>query len=263
VRRLKEAGAVIVGKNNLHEFAYGGSSLVSHFGDVHNPWDVERIAGGSSGGSAAAVAAGLCYAAIGTDTAGSIREPAALCGCVGLKPTYGRVSARGVIPLSWSLDHIGPLACRSLMLLWFLQAIAGYDPDDSCLSGRSCGGLFGGLARKLQAVTRGVPRAHFFEDLDPEVASALDQVLAEINALVKEVKDVRLDVPADRTVQARSLTLTTRRNVSKTPELYQSELCAAFAPGRIFLPQTTSNADANWTTLAAVFAQFSPTSICL
>src|SRR5579864_1417073 len=95
VRRLKLAGAVILGKNNLHEFAYGGSSLVSFFGDTHNPWATGHIAGGSSGGSAAAVTAGLCYAAIGTDTAGSIREPAALCGCVGLKPTYGRVSSRG------------------------------------------------------------------------------------------------------------------------------------------------------------------------
>ncbi len=110
VERLRRAGAVFLGKNNLHEFAYGGSSLVSFFGDVHNPRNSAHIAGGSSGGSAAAVAAGLCYAAIGTDTAGSIREPAALCGCVGIKPTYGRVSARGVIALSWSLDHVGPLA---------------------------------------------------------------------------------------------------------------------------------------------------------
>src|SRR5207244_10932126 len=103
VRRLKEAGAVILGKNNLHEFAYGGSSLVSHFGDVHNPWNVARIAGGSSGGSAAAVAADLCYAGIGTDTAGSIREPAALCGCVGLEPTYGRVRRLGGFAPSLSL----------------------------------------------------------------------------------------------------------------------------------------------------------------
>jgi aspartyl-tRNA(Asn)/glutamyl-tRNA(Gln) amidotransferase subunit A len=110
VQRLRRAGAVILGKNNLHEYAYGGSSLVSFFGDVHNPRNTGHIAGGSSGGSAAAVAAELCYAAIGTDTAGSIREPAALCGCVGIKPTYGRVSVRGVIPLSWSLDHVGPLA---------------------------------------------------------------------------------------------------------------------------------------------------------
>src|ERR1700719_3385437 len=130
VRRLRQAGAVILGKNNLHEFAYGGSTLVSFFGDVHNPRSVGHIAGGSSGGSAASVAAGLCYAAIGTDTAGSIREPAALCGCVGIKATYGRVSARGVIPLSWSLDHVGPLAATVSDAAIVLQAIAGYDSAD-------------------------------------------------------------------------------------------------------------------------------------
>src|SRR6202161_2248727 len=132
VRRLRQAGAVILGKNNLHEFAYGGSSLISFFGDVHNPWNTEHIAGGSSGGSAAAVAAGLCYAAIGTDTAGALREPAALCGCAGIKPTYGRVPARGVIPLSWSLDHVGPLAATVGDAAIVLQAIAGYDPLDVC-----------------------------------------------------------------------------------------------------------------------------------
>ena len=109
VKKLKNAGAVIVGKQNLHEFAYGGSSLISHFGPVRNPVNPEFIAGGSSGGSAAAVATGMCYAAIGTDTAGSIREPAAICGIVGLKPSYGLVSTRGIIPLSQSLDHAGPL----------------------------------------------------------------------------------------------------------------------------------------------------------
>src|SRR5215470_17709182 len=109
VKKLKAAGAVLLGKQNLHEFAYGGSSLISHFGLVRNPVNPEFITGGSSGGSAAAVASGMCYAAIGTDTAGSIREPAALCGVVGLKPTYGLVSTRGVIPLSLSLDHVGPI----------------------------------------------------------------------------------------------------------------------------------------------------------
>src|SRR5208283_1279955 len=131
IRRLRQAGAVILGKNNLHEFAYGGSSLISFYGEVHNPRNGEHIAGGSSGGSAAAVAAGLCYAAIGTDTAGSIREPAALCGCVGLKPTYGRVSARGVIPLSTSLDHVGPIVATVADAAIVLQAIAGYDASDT------------------------------------------------------------------------------------------------------------------------------------
>src|SRR2546430_1950148 len=109
VRRLRAAGAVLLGKLNMHELAFGGSSAISCFGAVHNPWDVAFSPRGSSGGSAAAVAGGLCYAALGSDTGGSIREPAAYCGIVGLKPTYGRVSTCGAIPLSWSLDHIGPM----------------------------------------------------------------------------------------------------------------------------------------------------------
>src|SRR5712691_8155879 len=130
VRVLKEAGAVLLGKQNLHEFAYGGSSMVSYFGEARNAWNAAHISGGSSGGSATAVAARLGYGAIGTDTAGSIREPAALCGVVGLKPTYGRVSARGVIPLSWSLDHVGAIGATVSDVAILLQAIAGYDPKD-------------------------------------------------------------------------------------------------------------------------------------
>src|ERR1700716_1092480 len=130
VRRLKTAGAVLLGKTNMQEFAFGGSSIVSYFGAVHNPWELSHIAGGSSGGSAAAVAAELCYGALGSDTAGSIRLPAAHCGIVGLKPTYGLVSTRGVIPLSWSLDHVGPLARNAADAALMLQAIAAYDSQD-------------------------------------------------------------------------------------------------------------------------------------
>src|SRR5258706_5527627 len=134
VQRLKHAGAVLLGKQNLQEFAYGGTSASSHYGAVHNPWNPKHIAGGSSGGSAAAVAAGMCFGAIGSDTGGSIREPAAFCGVVGLKPTYGRVSTRGVFPLSWSLDHVGPI-CRSVRdAALMLEAIAGYDAlDPTCV----------------------------------------------------------------------------------------------------------------------------------
>src|SRR5208282_3993859 len=169
VRRLRQAGAVIVGKNNLHEFAYGGSSLVSHFGDVHNPWDVGRMAGGSSGGSAAAVAAGLAYAAIGTDTAGSIREPASLCGCVGLKPTYGRVSSRGVIPLSLSLDHVGPFAATVGDAAIVLQAIAGYDSADNVSADVPVADYVAALRDGAAGLRVGVPREYFFDDLDAEV----------------------------------------------------------------------------------------------
>ncbi len=223
VRRLRQAGAVIIGKNNLHEFAYGGSSLVSYFGDVHNPWDVGRITGGSSGGSAAAVVAGLAYAAIGTDTAGSIREPAALCGCVGLKPTYGRVSGRGVIPLSLSLDHVGPLAATVADAAIVLQAIAGYDAGDITKADVPVADYVSALREDAKALRVGVLRDYFFDDLDAEVASAIEHALRGIATLVTEVKDVRLEVPTDRTLQAAESYAFHAENVAESPELYQPE----------------------------------------
>jgi aspartyl-tRNA(Asn)/glutamyl-tRNA(Gln) amidotransferase subunit A len=223
VQRLRRAGAVILGKNNLHEFAYGGSSLVSFFGDVHNPWNTGHIAGGSSGGSAAAVAAGLCYAAIGTDTAGSIREPAALCGCVGIKPTYGRVSARGVIPLSWSLDHVGPLAATVGDAAVVLQAIAGYDPLDVCSADVPVSDYVSGLGDGTKTLRVGIPRAHFFDDLDDEVRAAVEQALAVIGTLVANVRDVQIEVASDRTVQAAESFAYHADTVARTPELYQPE----------------------------------------
>ena len=130
VRRLRAGGAIILGKQNLHEFAYGGSCMISFFGAVHNPWDPTHIAGGSSGGSAASVAAGLGFAAVGTDTAGSIRLPAAYCGVVGLKPTYGRVSTRGVVPLASSYDHVGALTTSVHDAALMLQVLSDYDSPD-------------------------------------------------------------------------------------------------------------------------------------
>jgi len=223
VRRLRQAGAVIVGKNNLHEFAYGGSSLVSYFGDVHNPWDLGRIAGGSSGGSAAAVVAGLAYAAIGTDTAGSIREPAALCGCVGLKPTYGRVSSRGVIPLSASLDHVGPLAVTVADAAVILQAIAGYDPADITTDDVPVADYVSALREDEKSMRVGVPRAYFFDELDAEVASAMEHALRGIASLGAEIREVQLDVPADRTLQAAESYAYHAEGVGRSPELYQPE----------------------------------------
>ncbi len=223
VRRLQEAGAVIVGKNNLHEFAYGGSSLISYFGAVHNPWDVDHIAGGSSGGSAAAVAAGLCYAAIGTDTAGSIREPAALCGCVGLKPTYGRVSARGVIPLSMSLDHVGPLAATAGDAAIVLQAIAGYDRADTTSASVSVADYVSACQATAQPLRVGTLRSYFCDDLDPEVAAAFEQAVAVVKMLVAEMKDVQLAVPTDRTLQAAESYAHHAESVNNTPDLYQPE----------------------------------------
>jgi aspartyl-tRNA(Asn)/glutamyl-tRNA(Gln) amidotransferase subunit A len=223
VRRLREAGAVIIGKNNLHECAYGGSSLISYFGDVHNPWDVGRIAGGSSGGSAAAVAAGLAYAAIGTDTAGSIREPAALCGCVGIKPTYGRVSGRGVIPLSLSLDHIGPLAATVEDVAIVLQAVAGYDSRDITSVDVPVADYASAVRDGVKGMRVGVPCAYFYEDLDAEVAAAMEHALEGLQSLGAELKDVHLDVPTDRRLQMAEAYAFHAENVAKSPELYLPE----------------------------------------
>jgi aspartyl-tRNA(Asn)/glutamyl-tRNA(Gln) amidotransferase subunit A len=177
VQRLKAAGAVLIGKQNMQEFAWGGTSASSYYGPVRNPWDVQRIAGGSSGGSAAAVAAGLCFGAIGTDTGGSVREPAAFCGLVGLKPTYGRVSLRGVFPLSLSLDHVGPL-CRTVTdAALTLQVIADYDEP----------------VPTIETKPRiGIARRPFFDDLDPEIESAFDNALKEIRVLSSDIKDIDL-----------------------------------------------------------------------
>ena len=223
VRKLRRAGAVIVGKNNLHEFAYGGSSLVSHFGDVHNAWDRARIAGGSSGGSATAVAAGLCCASIGTDTAGSIREPAALCGCVGLKPTYGRVSSRGVIPLSWSLDHVGPLTRSVEDSAILLEGIAGYDPDDITSAEVPVRDYVSVLKESPRNLRVGIPRGYFFEELDVEVSSAMEHAIMGIATLVAQVKEVRMEVPTDRTLQAAESYAYHAENVRKSPDFYQPE----------------------------------------
>src|SRR5579863_4870911 len=220
VRRLRNAGAVILGKNNLHEFAYGASSLISHFGDMHNPWDPGRITGGSSGGSAAAVTARLACAAIGTDTAGSIREPASLCGCVGLKPTYGRVSSRGVIPLALSLDHVGPLTTTVADAAVVLQAIAGYDAADLTSADVPVGDYVSGLREGAKPLRVGVPRKFFFDELDAEVAAAVEQALAVIKTLVAEVREVDLDVPTDRTLQLAEAYAYHKQNAAETPELY-------------------------------------------
>ncbi|HLZ41405.1 MAG TPA: amidase [Candidatus Sulfotelmatobacter sp.] len=223
VRRLRQAGAVIVGKNNLHECAYGGSSLISYFGDTHNPWDLGRITGGSSGGSAAAVVAGMALAAIGTDTAGSIREPAALCGCVGLKPTYGRVPSRGVIPLSLSLDHVGPLTATVADAAIVLQAIAGYDAADITTAEVPVSDYVSVLAEGAKNLRVGVPRAFFYDDLDAEVAGAMKHALSGVETLVAEVREVELHVPTDRAVQLAESYAYHAENVAKNPELYRAE----------------------------------------
>jgi Asp-tRNA(Asn)/Glu-tRNA(Gln) amidotransferase A subunit family amidase len=165
----------------------------------------------------------MAYAAIGTDTAGSIREPAALCGCVGLKPTYGRVSSRGVIPLSASLDHVGPLAASVEDAAVVLQAIAGYDAGDITSADVPVADYVSALREGAKALRVGVPRAYFFDELDAEVGSAMGHALRGIASLGAEIKEVKLDVPTDRTLQLAESYAVHAESVAKSPELYQAE----------------------------------------
>jgi aspartyl-tRNA(Asn)/glutamyl-tRNA(Gln) amidotransferase subunit A len=212
VKKLKAAGAVFLGKQNLHEFAYGGSSLISNYGPPRNPVNPDFITGGSSGGSAAAVASGMCYAAIGTDTAGSVREPAALCGVVGLKPSYGLVSTAGIIPLSLTLDHAGPITRSVEDAAILLDAIT--DPPAASRKTIKVG---------IENFVIGIPRKYFFEDLDPEVAAAVEKAIAQIEAMAAGIHDLDLPVDEDRTLQAAEAYAYHREGVASSPELYQPE----------------------------------------
>ncbi len=191
VRRLQDAGAVIIGKTNLHEFAFGVTSVNPHFGAVGNPANPDHIAGGSSGGSGAAVAAGCCVAALGTDTGGSIRIPAALCGIVGLKPTFGRISRHGVVPLAWSFDTVGPMTRTVADAALLLEVLAGPDPDDP-LTNRRGGFAAGGGARGAFRVGR-LGGAFFDEKTDPEVGAALERAAELLSRQGGRVGAARLD----------------------------------------------------------------------
>ncbi len=235
IRRLKAAGAVLLGKTNMHEFAYGGTSLVTAFGGVHNPWELGHIAGGSSGGSAAAVAARLCYGALGSDTAGSIRQPAAYCGIVGLKPTYGLVSTRGVIPLSWSLDHVGPMARTVADAALLLQVIAGYDSEDITSVQLDVPNYGAALRQRPTSVRLGVAHDFFFERLDPEIQKATNDALSVLEKLTAGVTEVA--IPARNQEELRSTVRAAEAYayhaefIAKSPDLYQPETVARLRPG--------------------------------
>jgi aspartyl-tRNA(Asn)/glutamyl-tRNA(Gln) amidotransferase subunit A len=231
VHRLKAAGAVFLGKLNLQELAYGGSSAISHFGPVHNPWHLDYSSGGSSGGSAAAVAARLCFAAIGTDTGGSIRQPAAYCGVVGLKPTYGRVSTSGVIPLSWSLDHVGPITRTAMDAALMLEVIAGYDPQDSTSIDTDVPDYAATIAATTSSLRLGIPRAYFYDELHPEIQAAMEAallVLKTITASEHDVAPLLTDATYSSWMDSYSAIFTAeayayhKDYIARNPELYQA-----------------------------------------
>jgi aspartyl-tRNA(Asn)/glutamyl-tRNA(Gln) amidotransferase subunit A len=191
VDKIKKAGAQIIGKTNTHEIALGVTNNNPHFGACRNPWDISRIPGGSSGGSAVAVATDMALAALGTDTGGSIRIPASLCGVVGLKPTYGRISLRGILPLSWNLDHAGPITKRVEDAALMLQVMGGYDPEDPASFKTLPGDFSSHMRDTIRDRKVAFAIGHFVEEVtNPEILAAIRKaadVLADLGAIVEEV----------------------------------------------------------------------------
>lgn len=192
VEKLKQSGAVFTGKTNMDEFAMGSSTETSYFGITKNPWDLNRIPGGSSGGSAAAVAADLCIASIGSDTGGSIRQPAALCGVVGMKPTYGRVSRYGLIAFASSLDQIGPFTKDVEDCAIMMNVIAGYDPRESTSVPMPVPDYTEFLSRGIGGFRVGIPKEYFIEGIDPEITEAMARAMKTIEGLGASCVEISL-----------------------------------------------------------------------
>src|SRR5215470_3205377 len=225
-RRLATAGAVLIGKTNLHEFAAGGTSATSYYGPVRNPWALERNPGGSSGGSAAAVATDLCFGALGTDTGGSIRTPASYCSVVGLKPTYGLVSIRGIIPLTVSLDHCGPITRGVADAALMLNVLAGYDRLDIASVEHPAEDYVAAMKQPVNGFRVGIARAPFFDLLDADVAKAVDEALKVIAKLTHSMSDALL--PSTRDI-----------NVGAETYAYHEEMYGRMA-GRYMIPTRRS-----------------------
>lgn len=221
VKRLKYAGAVIVGKLNMHQFAYGTTGDRSYFGPVKNPHDPSKMAGGSSAGAGAAVAAFLCYGAIGSDTGGSIRIPASCCGIVGMKPTFGRVSKRGAVPLSWTLDHLGPMTRTAEDNAILLNAISGYDAKDP-YSVKSEGEDLGSeIGEPIEGMIVGVPTSFYFDIIEPEVQRVFDQRVEHLKEQGADVVPVDLD-HMDELLTAQQVILTAEAHAALEKELHES-----------------------------------------
>lgn len=240
VRKLREAGAIILGKTNCHEFAWGGTNINPHWGDCHNPWNVECITGGSSGGSAAAVAAGLCTVALGSDTGGSVRGPARLCGIVGHKPTFGRVSRHGVVPLSWSLDHIGPMTRTVEDAAIVLGVIAGRDRRDPHTSARPVPDYTTALTGDIKGMRVGLPEEYFAEAMDPEVEKAVREAVSVLERLGAKLEEVSFISEGEMFALARVIHMSESsafhdRWIRTRPQDYGPDVRARIEQGRMFL----------------------------
>jgi aspartyl-tRNA(Asn)/glutamyl-tRNA(Gln) amidotransferase subunit A len=192
VSHLVKAGAILIGKTNMHEFAFGTTNLNPHYGHARNPWNVEHMTGGSSGGSAAALAGSCVLLALGTDTGGSIRIPSALCGTVGIKPSFGRVSKHGVYPLAWSLDHPGPMARTVADIAVALKFMAGYDPRDPCSKDVPVDDYPSHLIGNIEGIRVGIPDTFYFEQIEPEVKAGVEKAIDTLRELGGEVRPVHI-----------------------------------------------------------------------
>ena len=221
VRRVRAAGAVVLGKQNLHEFAYGGSSMLSFFGEVHNAWDTARIAEAPPAAQPAASPLASASRPSAPTPPAPLRLPAAYCGVVGLKPTYGRVSARGVVPLAWSFDHVGPLTNSVRDAALMLQVLAGYDAGDPASIDAPVPDYSAALEKLPPRLRIGVPRSFFFDDLHPEVAAAIEQAIRVFLGLHAEIRDIKLEVSTDRTLSSAESWAFHEAMLARSPELYQ------------------------------------------
>jgi aspartyl-tRNA(Asn)/glutamyl-tRNA(Gln) amidotransferase subunit A len=242
-RRLREAGAIITGKLAMVEFAMGATGLNPHYGNTPNPWNFARVPCGSSSGSGSAVATGLVVGALGSDTGGSIRMPAAVCGIVGLKPTYGRISRHGVLDLSWSCDHVGPMTRTVADAAHMMNALAGHDPADPASSREQVPDFTAGLGKGFDGLTVGIPEHYFFDDVDSEVEAAVRKAIALMERNGARVVDVSMPWAAvGRAINMRVVmpeaVAVHEKWISERPQDYSAEV-----RGRLMADLTTPAVD--------------------
>ena len=238
--RLRRAGAIFIGKTNMHEFAWGGTSANPHYGAVRNPWNTERFPAGSSGGSGVAVAARSCYGAVGTDTGGSIRLPSAINGVVGIRPTYGRVSNHGIIPLAWSMDTAGPMTRTVQDCALMFGVMAGHDSHDPASAARPCPDYLAGLNDGVRGLRIGVVPGYFFHHLQPPVHDAVRVALDTFTGLGAQLVDVDIEnihgnISAQLTIESAEPSTYHQRWLRERPQDYGEDVRALLEVGELLL----------------------------
>ena len=238
--RLRRAGAIFIGKTNMHEFAWGGTSANPHYGTVRNPWNIERFPAGSSGGSGVAVAARSCFGAVGTDTGGSIRLPSAINGVTGIRPTYGRVSNHGIIPLAWSMDTAGPMTRTVEDCALMFGAMAGHDPKDPTTAARPGVDYSAGLLDGVRGLRIGVVPGYFFHHVQPPVRDAVQAALATFESLGAQIVEIEIEnihgnISAQLTIESAEPSTYHQRWLRERPQDYGDDVRALLEVGELLL----------------------------